>query len=64
MLVFILPGLNPHLNENTAASVQNVFSDARHVIIPSEEVTAAILNETLAREFGPWFMTLYAGDSV
>ncbi|MGO4791195.1 glycosyltransferase family 2 protein [Paenibacillus sp. 2KB_20] len=64
MLVFILPGLNPHLCENTAASVQSVFSDARHVIIPSEEVTAAILNETLAREFGPWFMTLYAGDSV
>lgn len=64
MLVFILPGLNPHLSENTAASVQSVFSDARHVIIPSEEVTAAILNETLAREFGPWFMTLYAGDSV
>lgn len=64
MLVFILPGLYPHLSENTATSIKRVFSDALPVIIPSEEVTASILNETLAREIGPWFMTLHAGDSV
>ncbi len=64
MLVFILPGLYPHLSENTAASIKRVFSDALPVIIPSEEATASILNETIARENGPWFMTLHAGDTV
>lgn len=64
MLVFILPGLYPHLSENTASTVQRVFSYAQPIEIPSEEEAAAIMNETLAREMGPWFMTLYAGDSL
>lgn len=64
MLVFILPGLNPHLSENTAASVQRVFSYAKTIVIPKEEEAAAIMNETLSLEIDPWFMTLYAGDSV
>lgn len=64
MLVFILPGSYPHLSENTAASIKRVCPDALPVIIPSEEVTASILNETLAREIKPWFITLHAGDTV
>lgn len=62
MLVFILPGVSPHLSGKTAASVKHAFSDARVILIHNEEESAAMVNQTLCEESYPWFMTLHAGD--
>ncbi|MEC0311026.1 glycosyltransferase [Paenibacillus lautus] len=64
MLVFILPGLNPHLSEYTLSTVKRFISNARPIVVQIEEQSAAIMNEALSREMDPWFMTLYAGDAV
>ena len=65
MLVFILPGLYPHLSENTVSSVLRVFSNARPIVIQNERESAAIMNEALSDNLNtPWFMTLCAGDTV
>lgn len=62
MLVFILPGVSPHLSGKTAASVKHAFSDAHVVLIHNEEESASMMNQTLSEESPPWFMTLHAGD--
>ncbi|MCI1776810.1 MAG: glycosyltransferase family 2 protein [Paenibacillus lautus] len=64
MLVFILPGLYPHLSENTATSVKRTLIYAFTIVIPSEEETGAIMNDALAQTNDPWFMTLFAGDAL
>ncbi|MHA2857160.1 glycosyltransferase family 2 protein [Paenibacillus lautus] len=65
MLVFILPGLNPHLSENTVSTVLRVFSNACPIVIQNEQESAATMNDALSDNLNsPWFMTLYAGDTV
>jgi len=62
MLVFILPGVSPHLSGKTAASVKHAFTDAHVILIHNEDESAAMMNHTLTKETYPWFMTLHAGD--